>query len=365
MVNAESSFRLKDMTLYALGSGLCVLIVFSAGTSSYAEFPSRLGASVSLAFGASLVGTLLGFLFGIPRTHQQDVQAKIDKPPTNGDLVYQINTNLEQISDWLTKIIIGVGLIQLGSIGNWLWNFSVNTGNGFIPSSPLAHVYVLGISLYFFISGFLFGYLWTRLFFGIAVRQADENLVGRIEKWEAELRADALAISLVTRQLNLASGEASVPENELQSAVIKSSSHTRSRLFYDALAVRRNDERRELSIPVFIALIKSDTAKVYHQNHAQLAYALKDKANPDWAEAERLLTEAIEIRDRRGEDGGREYEFNRAVCKIRLERPAAEIADDFRRAAEDEWVRTWSVGRWSAWLKANNLTAQGLGFETV
>ena len=29
---------------------------------------------------------------------------------------YRVNTNLEQISDWLTKILVGVGLVQLGAI---------------------------------------------------------------------------------------------------------------------------------------------------------------------------------------------------------------------------------------------------------
>jgi len=37
-------------------------------------------------------------------------------PSANGQPGYSGNTNLEQISDWLTKILVGVGLTQLREI---------------------------------------------------------------------------------------------------------------------------------------------------------------------------------------------------------------------------------------------------------
>src|SRR5215207_3296326 len=61
----------------------------------------------SIAFGAAFgVGALVGFLFGIPRRFQRE-----GSDPALGGLV--VNTNLEQISDWLTKIIVGVGLVEI------------------------------------------------------------------------------------------------------------------------------------------------------------------------------------------------------------------------------------------------------------
>jgi hypothetical protein len=120
-----------------------------------------------------------------------------------------------------------------------------------------------------------------------------------------------------------------------------------------------------LSIPVFRALIASDTAKVYHHNHAELAYALKDKAVPEWAEAEEQLSTAIEMRDRRGEHGYGEYEFNRAICRINLGRDPTEIVADFKRAAEDETVRTWSVKRWAKWFSDNGVTPEATGFTAA
>src|ERR1700730_13401118 len=46
------------------------------------------------------LGWAVGFLFGVPRVGSTPASTRI-------------NTNLEQISDWLTKILVGVGLTQL------------------------------------------------------------------------------------------------------------------------------------------------------------------------------------------------------------------------------------------------------------
>lgn len=50
---------------------------------------------------------LVGFLFGIPKIYQNT--SGYDGKIKTGFLV---NTNLEQISDWFTKIIVGIGLVQ-------------------------------------------------------------------------------------------------------------------------------------------------------------------------------------------------------------------------------------------------------------
>jgi hypothetical protein len=54
----------------------------------------------------------------------------------------RVNTNLEQISDWLTKIIVGLGLVQLRSVPDYLYKASVWMAQSFsvdqskIPASP-------------------------------------------------------------------------------------------------------------------------------------------------------------------------------------------------------------------------------------
>jgi len=82
------------------------------------------------------VGWLIGFLFGIPKVLQGDAAqstataASAQQGAGAGNASpgataaatraqrnkYQVNTNLEQISDWLTKIIVGLGLINLKQV---------------------------------------------------------------------------------------------------------------------------------------------------------------------------------------------------------------------------------------------------------
>jgi predicted secreted protein len=69
-----------------------------------------------------LIGGLLGFLFGIPRTLQQEAsqateQNRKDRPQETN---YAVNTNLDQISDWLTKILVGVSQIACLATVAWL-----------------------------------------------------------------------------------------------------------------------------------------------------------------------------------------------------------------------------------------------------
>ena len=109
----------------------------------------------------SAVGWVIGFLFGIPRTLSADGSAnsKIDpqKPQRSST-----NTNLEQISDWLTKIIVGVTLVQIGPALN-----NLDAAAKLVAESlggPGFKSFAYALMMYFAITGFLGSYLLTRLF---------------------------------------------------------------------------------------------------------------------------------------------------------------------------------------------------------
>lgn len=80
---------------------------------------------------------------------------------------YQPNSNLEEISDWLTKILVGMGLSQWPAIKSQLKTIMMLLANGIGGESaqPLA----LGIVMYFGTIGFLSVYLLTRLFISSAL----------------------------------------------------------------------------------------------------------------------------------------------------------------------------------------------------
>lgn len=76
-----------------------------------------------------------------------------------------VNTNLEQISDWLTKIIVGVSLVNSEKIGNAMWQSATTMALSIGASqSASSHSLALAILVYFGVIGLLGGYLLTRLF---------------------------------------------------------------------------------------------------------------------------------------------------------------------------------------------------------
>ena len=144
------------------GVGL-VLSMVGAGFSIPAN-PLPAVVTAALICGASIAaGGLLGFLFGIPRTAPEGKNgtgtAGDASAEASNRLPYLPNTNLEQISDWLTKILVGVGLTQIGSLPLKLDGLAAYTAGCFANSKAMA----LAVLVYFSLAGFLIGFLWTRL----------------------------------------------------------------------------------------------------------------------------------------------------------------------------------------------------------
>jgi hypothetical protein len=114
--------------------------------SNIRYYLTALGLALLIAGASFSLGGLLGFLFGIPRLLNSI------NVPDNLKIKNQImqNDNLVQISDWITKIIVGVGLTQfyqvpkgLMSIGEYLApSFSNNNPND-LSAKHIAIVIVL------------------------------------------------------------------------------------------------------------------------------------------------------------------------------------------------------------------------------
>lgn len=149
----------RNSLLGAAGLGLLLIVVVAFTGAG----PSVLGLLLTTAAGSLAAGIAFGFLFGVP---------KADPEKTTGR--YLPNTSLEQISDWLTKLIIGATLVQLGAIGSALGSFfqdvagSMGTGvNAVIPGA---------IAIYFAVLGFMGSWLLTRLRLARAFSVADQAL---------------------------------------------------------------------------------------------------------------------------------------------------------------------------------------------
>lgn len=124
-----------------------------------------------------MAGNLIGLLFGIPRILQERSERRSGPQ-------HQTNTNLEQISDWLTKILIGVGLVELNNIVTAINEFASKVSEDI--EAPGSESIILASIIYFFIVGFLVTYLGTRLFIAGALASADIQLSNISSKKDAE-----------------------------------------------------------------------------------------------------------------------------------------------------------------------------------
>lgn len=299
--------------------GVLLIMLFAGHYWSWSRFSSVASTAVMVGGAALTFGVLIGFVFAVPRTLQSDQVGKDSSTSTRTEH-FQTNTNLEQISDWLTKIMVGVGLTQLPSILRWLDNFGTRVGPAFGDSGNTG-VFAISILLYFLVCGFLIGYLWTRALFADAIGASE--LYGRVNRLEQE----NAALALVSRQLTLAAEPAN--PSTLAAALRTASPDIRVQAFNLASKVRQenweaggNKELLERTVAIWQALIDSDPDGKYFRNHAELGFTLKDKASPDWTRAIQELTKAIELRDSRGGSDASNYvypEFARAICRIKLD----------------------------------------------
>ncbi|WP_306208156.1 hypothetical protein [Actinoplanes sp. RD1] len=148
-------------------AGMTAIAIYAVAARDTAPV---LATGLMLAGAATVVGGLLGFLFGVPRS-----TAGADGGGVATGRRYRANTNLEQISDWLTKILVGVGLVQIGELsrlGGSLVDSIAPALGGTAASVPFG----AALLCYFAILGFLAGWLLTQLYLGRALSSADEAL---------------------------------------------------------------------------------------------------------------------------------------------------------------------------------------------
>lgn len=324
-------------------SGLVIATLFGIAAVSFHGWMtgdvSKLVAALLLCGSSLLVGTLLGFLFGIPRSLQsespppptvdRDQSPEMKQEAQRLRIQYRANTNLEQISDWLTKILVGVGLTQLGSLPDFASRMGDYFGSAIGLSADASRIAICIIVL-FSVSGFLIGYLWTRLFLGGELARADLSAVTEqvrevVEAQEQQGQIDAKAIGLTYQYLSM-SDPGKISIQALKQAIEYASPPVKVQIFYQAREARsrswqHNEDKWILdrTIPIFEALIASDKENRFHKNHGQLGFALKDKRKPDYARAEVELGTAIENRGPVSEGGWELYEFNRAICRVKLD----------------------------------------------
>jgi len=206
--------------------GLLLIIVYGLATGG--SWWQTVSVGLLTAMAALATGLLLGFLFGVPRyvssgqfrfdlsrntrgpaanpAGSQDSAAPpaapgpvsapatatsapastavaegsattVDQSPTTGATPaafgskYTPSTNLAEVSDWLTKLLLGAGLVQLTSLGAPVSALINNVADGLdggqpLPASGAPQVMAGAILVTYSVAGFLIGYVLTTTWYG-------------------------------------------------------------------------------------------------------------------------------------------------------------------------------------------------------
>lgn len=213
-----------------------------------------------LGFGG--IAAILGLVFGVPRARAEFSATSTER--------YSSNSNLEQISDWLTKLLVGAGLVELKSIagvarglGDYLGaGMSLGNPSGFALS---AVVYGLGV-------GFIIGYLWTRLRLRLLLESSDQAAA---EASKVERIAESL------KKADRASGKAGEKDATLRqladaavSARLGGQSSLRPRILWVDDRPSNNESLasafREVDIAVDLALSTDSALQLLHTSRYEL-----------------------------------------------------------------------------------------------
>ena len=118
------------------------------------------------AFACLALGSLLGFLFAIPRSASDRGSYTVTDPGVTDLRPRRLlpNSNIDQISDWLTKLLVGVGLVELKQLPAGLAATARYVAHG-LGSDDRLVPFAAALLVFFTIEGFLGGYLATRIIF--------------------------------------------------------------------------------------------------------------------------------------------------------------------------------------------------------
>ena len=156
------------------GAGMLALVSFHGDLRYYL---ATLGTALLMGGACFCMGALAGFLFGIPRIMESRSSHEPLKS-AKGEVLH--NDNLVQISDWLTKIIVGVGLTQINKIPEYLDKLGEYLGPSFMARGLTvvdnsSKTIAICVVLYFLIMGFIACYLWTRFYFAEMLKDSLET----------------------------------------------------------------------------------------------------------------------------------------------------------------------------------------------
>lgn len=228
--SAGTTERVIQVLCLLAAVGLLVELAYGFSFNSWQEGASFVVWAWVASLASVLVGVFLGLLFGLPSLPIARPSMPVETPPLHGaaggtlaseshgtpaakvmaqpsipyadqELPYNESSSLEQIADWLTKIIVGLTLTQYETWSRRFTTLSealtfrlLGRPDNCQPEAlcdPSQAVPGASIILSFLLLGFLVTYLWMRRYFII------EMVVGKRQAIAAKIEAKRQALEVM------------------------------------------------------------------------------------------------------------------------------------------------------------------------
>lgn len=185
----RSEKMIFKVLVWTLSIGGIGLVGYSVATQNMI---SRLVyVSLLLAAANFVSGFFLGNLFGLPKRNSDGEISK-----------YTLNNSLVEISEWLTKIIVGLGLVNLLKIPSYLKRLAefVSSSSGIEGKS--LDVFCICVVIYFGVLGLYIGYNYMRLVLSPKYKIADDNLLKKEKELKTLVFKQEVANKKILEELN-------------------------------------------------------------------------------------------------------------------------------------------------------------------
>jgi hypothetical protein len=211
-----------------------------------------------------------------------------------------VNTNLEEISDWLTKIIVGVTLVELKSLPPYAEKLANRVTSNLAAGGHSG--FGLAMILGFGTLGFLFGYLVTRLYIQGALARAERELGQPDSSFREMWRSSTALLSAMTNSVRAKSpvgarSAAGSVDQETLDALTQLSNEYKAIEDSDwkTRTQRKNEKAAEMTRLAIEKAVSRDWLASQSDEPLLLTLAGMVQASPTPADAERLLTRARDV----------------------------------------------------------------------
>ena len=163
----------------------------------YAQNLKHAAVATLWALACLAAGAFVGMLFGIKREQQPTTAPPPANPSGKPEDVkdearkkgrYQPNNNLIDVSDWLTKIIVGLGLVELRNLPQRMKVIASPLASAL--GEPAGLAVAVGIIVFASFAGFLIGYINSRTFLA-ALFSGYDDLGQQVENLKDDLKETA------------------------------------------------------------------------------------------------------------------------------------------------------------------------------